>query len=154
MSDDPREIKRIEHWREMIKQFDNRPYGMSAETWCKQHHVSETVVYRWRSKFRQMDAQAAASRSEDANASCTSQVPDQGSIDSPLQCYDITSIVNEASASNPALFEPTALVAQHCSPVIPDDSGVVIQKGDFLIHVGSNVQTDLLTRVLKAVSDA
>ena len=30
----------------------------------------------------------------------------------------------------------------------------MIQRGEFLIYVGSNVRTDLLRKVLKAVSDA
>ena len=43
---------RLAHWAEIVKQCQNRPEGMSANTWLKQNGIAIKNYYYWQRRVR------------------------------------------------------------------------------------------------------
>ena len=104
-----------------------------------------------------MDAEAANAAdpapADHSRADSAETVPEHAPADpSESTFFDITSLIKTAPNAKNDLHVVSAPSADLFSHVRAPD--IMIQRGEFLIYVGSNVRTDLLRKVLKAVSDA
>ncbi len=43
---------RDSRWKDIIRQCQNRPAGMSAKQWMAENQISEKSYYYWQRKFR------------------------------------------------------------------------------------------------------
>lgn len=52
-----RDLHKERHWRRWIEKWQSS--GLSARSFCRQHHLSEPNFYSWRWQLRRRDAAAA-----------------------------------------------------------------------------------------------
>lgn len=44
---------RLQHWKNIISQCQNRPEGQTAKSWLKENGICEQTYYLWQRKIRQ-----------------------------------------------------------------------------------------------------
>lgn len=147
----------VAYWRDIVLRFNSRDPGITVARWCEANHININTFYKWKRRIRAMDAEAANATdpapADRSQADSAEAVPEHAPADpSESTFFDITSLIKAAPNDKNDLPVVSAPSADLFSNVRAPD--IMIQRGEFLIYVGSSVRADLLRKVLKAVSDA
>lgn len=117
---------RLKEWAEQIKNCNNRPIGMTVDGWCKKNGITKANYYYRLKRIRQVYLETVPEKETQ-----TAIVP--------------LEIMNSSAAD--------IVTSKEAKALIPSDSLEITGNG-FTLTVTSNTPLELLSKVLKVVSDA
>lgn len=122
---------RLQYWKNIIAQCQNRPEGQTAKQWLKENGICEQTYYLWQRKIRQSAYELMNVSTQQVSVSCKEEI----------------------SFAEIPVF-PTA-DTDRVQPVEPGISPVaVIKTPACSIAISADIPEVLLSRILKEVSHA
>ena len=129
---------REDQWRQIVNACIQRDPGVTKSAWLAQNGICPKSFYYWQRRFR-----------EEALEQRNLEFPTQSVDTTAIDFVDVTSFVTKDE--EPALSKDSTARPGVSSALTSD---LTIQTGDYLIHVGNDVQESTLTLVLKVLSHA
>jgi len=121
---------RLSHWAEIVKQCQNRPEGMSANTWLKQNGIAIKNYYYWQRRVRN---------------EVFDQVTSVATVDSPKNEMTFAEVPAE-------LIPRTTADAEDMNPVpLPD---AIIKTGRMEIQIHNSLSPILLKSIMEVAVHA
>ena len=123
---------RMEYWKNIIIQCQNRPEGQSAKQWLKENGICEATYYLWQKKIRQQSYELMAE--------------DKQFLSAPQKTEEITfaEIPIPQSKNMPGIH----LAESYIHPV------AVIRNDKISIALSGDIPHTLLAKIIQEVSHA
>lgn len=120
---------RLQHWKNIISQCQQRPQGQTAKQWMDENGICEQTYYRWQRAIRQETY---------AEMTAASQIPAAPSTDTDVSFVEV-----------PIQKVPPVLISGDREAV-----SAVIRTATFTIELSDSISDRLLAAILREVSHA
>lgn len=122
---------RLQYWKSIISQCQNRPEGQTAKAWLKENGICEQTYYLWQRKIRQSAYELMNVSKSQVSVACKEEIS-----------FAEIPVFSATDADRP---QPAEL---GIAPV------AVIKTSSFSIAISADIPEVLLSRILKEVSHA
>lgn len=123
---------RLQYWKDIISQCQNRPHGQSAKQWLKENGICEQTYYLWQRKIR---------RKSFAQMNASAQTLPVLQNGSEITFAEIPLPKQNPHASN-------ICVEQTVNPV------AILKTATMTVAVSADIPDSLLTSIIREVSHA